>query len=310
MHPPDELESLKKRIEALERDLIVVRGLEPKPDPKNKGVCSDVIHLTDEDEEVQKRVKGDIETALAADHRLQPFTICGADQRTREVVTQESDHKRKCTCLLEGLWPSGATYRATGFLVAPRVVATAGHCVYNPAEGGWCVNMLVTPGANSSARAGGPGNLFYTGLGIQFFASYGWTSRQSRPYDFGAIILRNDRPYQSIGQQVFTLRSLTVPHADLCTFGYPGDKPTGHLYSTPWETHNYVANNPSVIMHTLDTVGGQSGSPILWDTNYDPVLGIHVASYDTCQPPTWYNTGVWLTQDRIHDYLVDWNPDA
>src|SRR6266545_141035 len=76
--------------------------------------------------------------------------ILGTDDRVRITNTTNIPWRR--VCALRITFPSGSTYRGTGFLIGPRAVATAGHCVFLHDQGGWARRVEVIPGANGTSR--------------------------------------------------------------------------------------------------------------------------------------------------------------
>ena len=65
------------------------------------------------------------------------------DGRTR--VTNFLQYPWRCICSLLITTATGATRIGTGWLAAPRLVVTAGHCVHLTDEGGWAVRVEVIP---------------------------------------------------------------------------------------------------------------------------------------------------------------------
>jgi len=300
------LEELQRQVRNIENALARIDPLARSyvRDPWNEGLAS----------------YGPALTSAEVDQQLQeqPFSnpnpsafprsikgICGRDDRKQEMVNASSDHKRRCTCFLQIRSTDGTDWIGTGFFVAPRVVATAAHVVFDHDHGGFPQWIRVFPGANDTS-----GSVFGSQVATAFRVARGWVDRQSFNYDYGAIILPDRTLYNSIGQFVFSLRVFNEANGDLQTFGYPGDKPEGQQWSTPWEYHPFIirsdANN---LTHFLDAVGGQSGSPIIWNTNYDPVIAIHSFEQGDCSVPSGRNGAVWLNDDRIGHLLRDWNPE-
>src|SRR6185436_3832447 len=66
-------------------------------------------------------------------------TPIGRDERT--AIADMQVHPWRCVCSLN--LPFG--YFGTGFLVGPRTVVTAGHCVHDAPLGGWASSIEVIP---------------------------------------------------------------------------------------------------------------------------------------------------------------------
>jgi V8-like Glu-specific endopeptidase len=67
--------------------------------------------------------------------------IIGNDDRVRIERTTDVPWRRYCA--LRITFPKGV-FRGTGFLIGPRAVATAGHCVYMHDQGGWARSVADT----------------------------------------------------------------------------------------------------------------------------------------------------------------------
>ncbi len=90
---------------------------------------------------------------------------------------------------------------ALGWLVAPRTVITAGHCVYLHAQGGWPKSIEVIPGLNDASCPYG------SYIGTSFRSVSGWVNDKKREYDYGCIILpRTSRPGDKTGVFGFAVK--------------------------------------------------------------------------------------------------------
>lgn len=69
-----------------------------------------------------------VNEALVSETAAAMEVIIGSDDRIRINNTTSVPWRRYCA--LRIYFPSGAQYRGTGFLIGPRALATAGHCVY------------------------------------------------------------------------------------------------------------------------------------------------------------------------------------
>lgn len=184
---------------------------------------------------------------------LQPEVIIGTDDRVR--VSATASYPWRAICALKITAANGRRFIGSGWLVAPRTVITAGHCVFMHNEGGWVRSIEVVPGLNDAARPYGSafsGNLR---------SVVGWTQSRNREYDYGAIILpANARLGDRTGWFGFAVRDDTfLRAAHLNLSGYPGDKGGNQQWFMAQRTKSVSSR---VITYEIDTMGGQSGSPV------------------------------------------------
>jgi glutamyl endopeptidase len=193
--------------------------------------------------------------------------VIGADDRVR--IHNTTAYPWRCICSLKITARDGSLWIGTGWLVGPRTVMTAGHCVYMHSRGGWARRIEVIPGRNGSQRP------FDSAVATSFRSVTGWTQKKKRSHDYGAIILPASQPYgRRLGYfgyanlSYFSLLNLKVNLA-----GYPGDKPAGTLW---WHARRISWVTARTLVYNIDTAGGQSGSPV-WRLRNGKrhVVGIH-----------------------------------
>jgi V8-like Glu-specific endopeptidase len=179
----------------------------------------------------------------------------------------------------------------TGSLIAPRLVLTAGHMVYDADQGGQAVSIDVT--------FGGPQGRKYQRL-RQVDFPVEWRSPRSAldtslvsPVDVGVIVLPQpiDRfitpvPYQTASDTMLTGMLLNVG-------GYPAFPPQGPRGALWGNDFNLLQNGtlPASLVqyesfrlfYPVRTLGGMSGGPVY---NFDPtsntrtVRGVHTSFLD------------------------------
>ncbi len=193
---------------------------------------------------------GEEADAEAAMHQLE--VIIGKDDRVRIQNTKVVPWNRICHLTIEA--QNGHKYLGTGALIGPRTVVTAGHCVFLHDAGGWPKSITVTPGRNDNERP------FGQAKAVQLHTVKGWKVGKNREYDYGAITLGPGikmSPPSAFG--FAALSDSAIQGKKLNTAGYPGDKPAG----TMWYNGRMVkAVQPRVLVYDIDTMGGQSGSPV------------------------------------------------
>jgi V8-like Glu-specific endopeptidase len=193
--------------------------------------------------------------------------IIGKDDRVQIKATTNIPWRR--VCALRITFPSGSTYRGTGFLIGPRAVATAGHCVYLHDQGGWARKVEVIPGCNGTSRPYGQVE------STSFRSVAGWVTGKKPESDYGCIVLPpgsfGGRNLGSFGCANFDAAKLVAQPAVLG--GYPGDKPFAEL----WGMSRIIKTvSAKTLVYDIDTVGGQSGAPVyIKRAGQRYVVGIH-----------------------------------
>lgn len=197
----------------------------------------------------------------------QSLLIPGFDRRSR-VLDTNSDPWRKI-CALQITASDDEQMIGTGWIAGPRLIITAGHCVFDSFINEWMKEIVVIPGRNGDVE---PFGRYVSG---KFCSMERWTSAGDENYDIGAIFLSEDLD-SSLGSFAFG----SYPDSDLSSqminiSGYP--------ICTVGEEQMHHANRiNSITTHKLyydvDTEGGQSGSPIWFYPNgaTEPVVvGVH-----------------------------------
>ncbi len=211
--------------------------------------------------------EGSVDEALAAEVAQAMEVIIGNDDRVRITATNNQHWRR--VCALRITFPNGAVFRGTGFLIGRRAVATAGHCVYLPGQGGWAKSVEVIPGMNDSTRPFGSA----TSSNLRSVA--GWTQQGKPECDYGCIVLP-EGSFRGANLGAFGFGALPAPALvaqPAILGGYPGDKPFAQLWGM---SRTIKTVNPATLVYDIDTVGGQSGAPVyVIRNNQRIVVGIH-----------------------------------
>lgn len=169
----------------------------------------------------------------------------------------------------------------SGTLVGPRHVLTAAHCIYN--SKGWPSPIWFNPGHSADRD----GFVRPNGEPRRMVARYA-RLRTSDAYDYGLIILRDERRTASLGWLGMKYYTDLDRYDDrvVWNFGYPLS--TLSCEHAPWFTNgrcggvqyyaigtiDRVTND--TLYYDFDTQNGNSGSPVLeWIGTYPTVLGVH-----------------------------------
>jgi V8-like Glu-specific endopeptidase len=205
--------------------------------------------------------------AARSEARATPEVVIGTDDRVRVMATTTYPWRSICSLLITAA--DGTRWIGTGWLAGPRLVVTAGHCVYIHDHGGFARSVTVIPGRNAAAEPYGRSTQ------SDLRTVVGWASLRNSEYDYGAILLRNGSAFGarvgSFGFAAYADSDLRGKLANLS--GYPGDKPTG----TQWY-HALGIKGVSArrLVYDIDTAGGQSGAPVWRRTGSSRIaVGIH-----------------------------------
>ena len=228
--------------------------------------------------------------------------IIGTDDRVR--VTNNELYPWRCVCSLLITASTGVQYIGTGWLVSPRLLLTAGHCVYMADEGGWVTQIEVIPGRNADARP------FGSAISRDFRSVSGWTQDGDSDYDYAGILLPADKRYgEQLGWFGYAnrpddyLKSITLNLA-----GYPGDggKAGSQVEGTQWYNFRTVKDvMAKQLTYEIDTYGGQSGAPVWEMTSNGSRYGVAVHTWGT----TVNNGGTRITSE-VFDNIVLWAGQA
>ena len=199
--------------------------------------------------------------------------VIGVDNRIRVLNT--TVYPWSAICALKITAQDNSRWIGTGWLISPRTVITAGHCVYMHEHGGWPRSIEVIPGLNDAARP------FGSGISVTFRSVLGWTKNKDRNYDYGAMILpQNFRPGVRTGVFGFAVKDdAYLRNSVLNLSGYPGDKGGNQQWFMAQRPKTVAAR---VIAYDIDTFGGQSGAPVWIKVgNSRFAVGIHTNGAST-----------------------------
>jgi glutamyl endopeptidase len=224
--------------------------------------------------------------------------VIGNDDRLRldDDLTRTNPWRQICS--LRILAATGSVYVGTGWFIGPRILATAGHCVYMRKDGGWAVSIDVVPG-----RYGG-NEPYGRATAVRFAATQGWIDTGGRDFDYGVIFLADG----TLGSRVGNFAVEALPDADLIGItgrisGYPADLDRAAFQY--YHERELLTVTQTRIEYDIDTFGGQSGSPIWRQDAAGPAIavGIHTTGSVTG------NSGTRISE-TVLDNLISWSEES
>lgn len=240
----------------------------------------------------------DVATASFDIPAIAAESVIGEDERRR--ISPADAFPWRVHASLRITAADGARFVGTAFFISPRVLATAGHCVFlqssNPSRAGWVRTVDVMPGRDGDDLPYG------RATATRFYSVRGWTDGGDPEYDYGAIVL--DEPLGSrtgwLGLGAYSDRTLRGLTGNLS--GYPADKPSG----TQWYMARRIRDvGTRKVYYDIDTYGGQSGSAVYRiKDGRRRAFGIH--AYGTGGSP--FNSATRITRPA-YDNLVQWCDD-
>jgi len=209
-------------------------------------------------------------------------SIIGTDDRIR--ITTTTTFPFCAIGVLNITFPNGATGTGTGWLFYDNVVITAGHCVFDSNNGGWATAITFIPGANGSTSPYG------SATSTQLVTSTAWANNRDTNHDWGVITL-NSNIGRSTGYFGITWQSASLKDTVVHVIGYPGE-----YFRQMWGMGGTITRDTTNrVFYTIDTTGGQSGSPVYKPDNY--VVAIHTTGSAT------ENGGTRITK-ALFDYFA------
>src|SRR5581483_10994796 len=143
-------------------------------------------------------------------------SIIGADERVRVKNTDTFPYRAIVFLRIE--FRDSIITGCTGAMIGRRLVATAGHCIYDPAWG-WATSARVYPALNAKVAP------FGSTKATEFYSVQGWITSALPDFDYGAIQLDSPLGNQTGWLGMTALKKDALLATEVRVTGYPADKP-------------------------------------------------------------------------------------
>lgn len=176
----------------------------------------------------------------------------------------------RAVCRLETLKHNGTVEYGTGWFASANIVVTAGHCLYR--DGVEPAEVYVTPGLNGASAP------YRSQVSRRIWAPAEWREGGDDRYDFGIILLPDKQMGNKTGWFGYaSAEDSHLPNMRIHSAGYPEDFQNIFQVSCPGRVRGF---DGVYIWHDIDTVPGQSGSPVIHThaAGNWTVIGIHTDS--------------------------------
>lgn len=255
----------------------------------------------------------------AMNRRRQSPTAPAEAPEPRVRIPFPPDHRERITPVTAPPWLAmgqlimtfghHGVYAGSGSLIAPDIVITAAHNLWDDQLGGFATKVVFIPARDGDVAPYGSlrgkklhiPDLYRLQAPPNPNTHDGDVKEVTRYlYDYGVVILEDafwDTPLLNLNpasDEALHLQPAWVS-------GYPGDKPQGTL----WEAQGPQQVEDELLLYSTATYRGQSGGPVtvaLGPQSVRQIVGIHVAG----DPDLERNFAVRITQDvldEIHGWI-------
>jgi V8-like Glu-specific endopeptidase len=235
-------------------------------------------------------------SSVGAEEMKEARTRAEADAINMTPVADKSQAPYSSVARLDVTWANYDFSSCTGATYGANLLVTAGHCLYDPDEGGWPNTVFVIPQAGPNA------DFPYSICKItKMYTSEGWEDLGLREYDYGAVKYScpgaSSMP-PSLNMQAPASQNDSVP-GPFSIIGYPKIKDN----ETPKVMYTASASESSHTQRTFTypvaTAVGVSGGPVVvpCDAGYC-IVGVHILGDGTGTG----GTATRITQANLPDF--------
>lgn len=186
----------------------------------------------------------------------------------------------------------------TGWFAGPGIVVTAAHCLFPQDEGVSVDTIRIVPGPLAFGPPFAYGVAYARSANVR--VTDRWSGGDDDPDgDYGAIVLDDHSLGDALGHfDTLALDEDALRQSPVAICGFPFDRDGAMRQYVHEDTISNVS--ATRLVYTIDTFGGQSGSPIFMPSRNFAVVGIH-NSGDSDEA----NSGVRMTAD-VSAQIADW----